>query len=215
MQKILFLEAVKMEDKTHLEKNKDASKKKYEENAVVLDFLAKGKQKPGDKVPLYAKEPIVQALGETYFTLLELVPYKHASFAPRERIFIGKGNKRNKIDHVKKRILYDGLSASAKFELLPVIESIINRDEKRFLDFYNKAKPITTRMHQLELLPGVGKKLMWDIINEVKKGPFTSFEDLKNRVRIIDPKKLISKRIITEIENENEKHRIFTRPPPS
>ncbi|MHA1300736.1 MAG: DUF655 domain-containing protein [Candidatus Helarchaeota archaeon] len=204
-----------MQFKDYTDKSKDLSKKKYEEYAVVLDFLARGKQKPRDKVPLYAKEPIVQAVGETYFTLLELIPYKYTSFSARERIFIGKGEKRKKIDHVKKRILYNDLTASAKFELLPVIEQIINNNEKRFLNFYNNAKPITTRMHQLELLPGVGKKLMWDIINEVKKGPFKDFKDLKNRVRIIDPKKLIAKRILTEIENENEKHRVFTRPPPS
>ena len=78
-------------------------------------------------------------------------------------------DKRKKIDHVKRRILYDALTASAKFELPLIIEQIIKKNEKRFLNFYNKAKPITTRMHQLELLPGVGKKLMWDIINEVKK----------------------------------------------
>ncbi|MHA1380355.1 MAG: DUF655 domain-containing protein [Candidatus Helarchaeota archaeon] len=204
-----------MQSKHYSDKNKESLKKKYEEFAVVLDFLARGKQKPGDKVPLYAKEPIVQAVGETYFTLLELIPYKNASFSPRERIYIGKGDKRKKIDHVKKRILFNELTASAKFELIPVIEKIIDNDEHRFLNFYNKAKPITTRMHQLELLPGVGKKLMWNIINEIKKGPFKDFEDLKNRVRIIDPKKLIVKRIITEIEYENEKHRIFTRPPPS
>ncbi|MFX1451918.1 MAG: DUF655 domain-containing protein [Promethearchaeota archaeon] len=204
-----------MYDKQYAEKNKDSSKKKYEEYAVVLDYLARGKQKPLDKVPLYAKEPLIQALGENYFTLLELVPYKHTSFSIRERIFIGKGDKRKKIDHVKKRILYDSLTASAKFELLPVIENIIDRNEKRFLNFFNTAKPITTRMHQLELLPGVGKKLMWDIINELKKGPFTNFDDLKQRVKILDPKKLIAKRIMTEIQNETEKHRIFTRAPPS
>ncbi|MFX0133796.1 MAG: DUF655 domain-containing protein [Candidatus Hodarchaeota archaeon] len=197
------------------EKNKDISKKKYEEHAFVLDFLAKGKQKPRDKVPLYAKEPIVQAVGENYFTLLELVPYKYTSFSIRERIFIGKGDKRKKIDHVKRRISHDALTASAKFELLPVVESIIDKNKKRFLNFFNTAKPITTRMHQLELLPGVGKKLMWDIINELKKGPFSDFEDLKQRVKIVAPKKLIAKRILTEIQNENEKHRVFTRPPPS
>ncbi|NVM00859.1 MAG: DUF655 domain-containing protein [Candidatus Helarchaeota archaeon] len=204
-----------MYNKRYSEKIKDLSKKKYEEYAVVLDFLARGKQKPRDKVPLYAKEPIVQAVGESYFTLLELVPYKFTSFSIRERIFIGKGDKRKKIDHVKKRILHNNLTASAKFELFPVIESIINRKEKRFLNFFNTAKPITTRMHQLELLPGVGKKLMWDIINELKKDPFSDFEDLKQRIKIIDPKKLIAKRILTEIQNETEKHRIFTRPPPS
>lgn len=202
-----------MHNKPNSKKEKDSIKKKYEEYAIVLDFLSKGKQKPGDKVPLYAKEPVVQAVGETYFTLLELVPYKFTTFSIREKIFIGKGDERKKIDHVKKRISYEDLTASAKFELPAVIENVTDNDEMRFLNFFNYAKPITTRMHQLELLPGVGKKLMWDIINEIKKGNFTDFDDLKKRVRIIDPKKIIAKRILIEIENEQEKHRIFTRPP--
>ena len=201
-----------MYDKQHLEKNKDASKKKYEEYAVVLDYLARGKQKPLDKVPLYAKEPIVQALGENYFTLLELVPYKYTSFSIRERIFIGKGDKRKKIDHVKKRILYDSLTASAKFELLPVIENIIDRNEKRFLNFFNTAKPITTRMHQLELLPGVGKKLMWDILEERKKGPFTDFKNITDRIKL-QPIQAIVKRVMIELEG-SDKYRVFTRHPP-
>ncbi len=191
----------------------DGPRKKYEEHVIVLDYMARGKQSPSDRRPSYAKEPILQSLGEDYFTLLELVPMKNQHFSMRERLFIGKQSReRKKIDRIKNRITYEDLSSNAKFELPGVIDDIITKNEKKYIDFFNNARPITTRMHQLELLPGVGKKLMWDLINERKKSPYDSFQDLMSRVKISDPKKLIIKRILAEIENEFEKHRIFTRP---
>ena len=41
-------------------------------------------------------------------------------------------------------------------------------------------------MHMLELLPGVGKKHMWEIIEARKDKPFESFEDIKNRVKLAE-----------------------------
>lgn len=191
----------------------DYPRKKYEEHVIVLDYMARGKQSPSDRRPSYAKEPIVQSVGVDYFTLLELVPMRNQHFNMRERLFIGKSSReRRKIERIKNRITFDDLSSNSKFELPGVIDDIITKNEKKYIDFFNNARPITTRMHQLELLPGVGKKLMWDLINERKKAPYESFEDLMSRVKISDPKKLIIKRILGEIENENEKHRIFTRP---
>ena len=52
------------------------------------------------------------------------------------------------------------------------IQTIVLEDEARFIRYFNEAGPITTRMHALELLPGIGKKLMWAVLNERKKGPF-------------------------------------------
>jgi len=64
-------------------------------------------------------------------------------------------------------------------------------------------------MHQLELLPGVGKKHMWEIINARKEKLFEGFDDLKNRVKLMpDPEKAIIKRILAELKGK-EKHRLF------
>ena len=64
-------------------------------------------------------------------------------------------------------------------------------------------------MHQIELLPGVGKKHMWEIINARDEKPFESFQDIKNRVKLLsDPERLIIKRITLELEG-TEKHRLF------
>ncbi|MHA1786148.1 MAG: DUF655 domain-containing protein [Candidatus Helarchaeota archaeon] len=196
-----------------LRRDDDLHRRKYEEYVIILDFMARGRQSPSDRRPSYSKEPIIQSVGVDYFTLLELVPYRNQRLNIGEKLFIGKGDRqKKKIERIKNRISYQDLTPNAKFELPRVIEDIIDANPKKFIDFFNNARPITTRMHQLELLPGVGKKLMWNLINERKKSPFLNFEDLVSRVKISDPKKLIIKRILNEIENESEKHRIFTRP---
>ena len=183
------------------------SSKKYEEYAYVLDFLRNGKLDV--KRQAYTHEPVIQAVGEEFFTLLELTPKKDVTVNTHERVFIGVGN-RDKIDHVKKRIDYEELTTTAKMELPVAVEKIVDKRELDFINFFNEARPLTNRMHQLELLPGIGKKLMWEIIEERKKKPFDNFNDLVTRVRISDPKKMIVKRILNELEKQ-DKYQIFTR----
>lgn len=184
--------------------------KKYEDRGIVLDFLSQGH--PNDPRPIHLKEPIAQILGDTFFTLLEVVPLKDATFSPHERVFIGKGE-RDKVDRIKRRVGYEELTAAAKSELPSAIESLIAESPERFIEFFNRAVPLTTRFHQLELVPGIGKKLMWAIINERKKGPFADFEDLEKRVKgLVSPKAHIAKRIDMELQG-TDKYRIFVRPP--
>ena len=78
------------------------------------------------------------------------------------------------------------------------------------IDFFNKAGPINMRLHQMELLPGIGKKHTTMILEERDIEPFKSFEDIKNRVKLVpDPKKTIMRRIYVELNNE-DKHRLFS-----
>ncbi|MGQ9720214.1 MAG: DUF655 domain-containing protein [Candidatus Jordarchaeum sp.] len=184
------------------------SSKKYEEFAYVLDNLPQGYA--NDPRPTFQRDPITQAVGETHFTLLELVPRKGVTFSLHERIYIGKGS-RKKINHVQKRIRFDDLTPTAKSELPFVIEKIVVLREKEFVSFFNNARPITTRMHQLKLIPGIGRKTMWLILEERKKESFKSFEDINNRVRMPEPKKAIVNRILSELKGE-DKYNLFTRP---
>ncbi|MFT4344016.1 MAG: DUF655 domain-containing protein [Candidatus Woesearchaeota archaeon] len=179
-----------------------------EETAVVLDFLPNGY--PFDDRPNHLKTPVAQALGKTKFILLELVPKKGVGLQPNEEVYIGEG-KRDKIHHINGKIGYDKLTSTARNEIEYIIKDIITKDESRFISFFNTARPLTTRMHQLELLPGFGKKHMWEIINERDNADFTSFADLKKRVKLLpDPEKAVLKRMIKEIEG-NEKYRLFTQ----
>lgn len=178
-----------------------------EECAIVLDILPNGY--PFDSTPGFRKTPIVQALGKQKFVLLELVPKKDIEIKPYEEVYIGEG-KRDKIHHIIGRLDIEKLTATAKAELEFVVKDLVKTNEKRFMDFFNTAQPLTTRMHQLELLPGLGKKHMWEIIEMRKDKLFQSFEDLKNRVKLMpDPEKIIVKRILSEIDGL-EKHRLFT-----
>ncbi|RMF05411.1 DUF655 domain-containing protein [Candidatus Woesearchaeota archaeon] len=180
--------------------------KPREEYAIVLDFLPHGY--PFDNRPSHRKTPIVQAIGKTRFALLEIVPKPGVFLQPHEEIYIGEG-KRDKVHHINGKLDVGKLTGTAKAELEFVVKEAVKNNEARFVEFFNKAQPLTTRMHQLELLPGLGKKHMWAIIEERRIEPFKSFEDLKKRVKLMpDPEKILSKRILAEIYG-HEKHRIF------
>jgi putative nucleotide binding protein len=180
---------------------------KKEINAVVLDILPKGY--PDDPRPMYRREPLVQAVGIEQFKLLELIP-KTLSIEIGEYVYIG-GGERQKIERVKRRLRYDELTHAAVQELPFAIERIIKDNEKSYVDFYNRALPITPKLHMLHLLPGIGKKLMWEIIEERGKKPFENFDDLSLRIKAVPhPDRMILNRIIEEIEDPNVKYHLFT-----
>lgn len=175
-----------------------------EENAIILDYLEHGY--PFEQGTM--KSPIAQALGINHLTILELIPKKGVHLRPYHEVYIGEG-KREEIHHIKGRILFDKLTTTAKKELPHIIEEVVDKNEKRFVDFFNKAQPLTMRMHQLELLPGLGKKHMWEILQARKAKPFESLEDLKNRVKLIpDPKGMVMKRVLAELKGA-EKYKLF------
>lgn len=179
----------------------------YEEYAYVLDYLQYGR--PVTDKPRHLALPTVQVIGESYFTLLEAEVRAGAQATLHERIYIGR-ERREKINRIIGRIGYNDLTANAKAELLPVLEKLITSQEQRFVSFFNNSQPITPRMHALELLPGIGKKSMWQIINAREKKPFANFEDIQERTSIGDPGKVIAKRILDELSG-GEKYRIFSR----
>ena len=168
-----------------------------EEYGIVLDFLPNGY--PFDTRPLHRKTPIAQALGKEHLVLLELVPKKGIFLQPYEEVYIGEG-KRDKIHHIIGKIHPSKLTETAKSELNYVIKEVVDKNEKKFVDFFNKAGPINARRHQIELLPGIGKKHMWDIIEKRQEKPFESFEDMKKRIQNLpDPEKAVEKRIFREL----------------
>jgi len=175
-----------------------------EESAIVLDYLEHGY--PLEKIGM--KNPIVQALGTGHLTLLELIPKKDIFLQPHQKIYIGEG-KRDDIHHIKGKIPYDKLTITAKKELQHVVKEVVELNQSKFIAFFNKAQPLSMRMHQLELLPGLGKKHMWEIIKIRRFKPFESFDDLKERVKLLpNPKQVIVKRIMLELKG-NEKYKLF------
>ncbi len=184
------------------------SSKRYEEYAYVLDNLPHGR--PGSR-PGYRAGALVQVIGEAYFTLLEAISREDVTFKTSDRLYVGK-EAREKITYIIGRIGYEELTSNAKMELPSVIEKIVLNRKGWFVNFFNTAQAITPRMHMLELIPGIGKKYMWQILDEREKAPFKSFDDLQQRAEIPNPAKLITKRILEELSSES-KYRLFTRAP--
>lgn len=190
--------------------NAKGNKPEREEYAWILDYLPYGN--PNDNRPTYQKKPLVQAVGDKQFVLMELVPKEGVAPEIQSRVYIGEGD-RKEIDHVKHRIHFNDLSSGSQLEIPFVLEQSVKHHEERFVKFFNEAHPITTRLHMLELLPGIGKKLMWAIIDERKKGEFKSFADLHERVGAMHtPEKVVVNRILEELKDDNIKYRLFTRP---
>ena len=172
----------------------------------MLDFLPNGYA--ADTRPMHMKSAIAQALGKEHLILLELVPKKGMFLQPNEEVYMGEG-KRDKIHHIVGRISYDKLTQTACMSLEQYVEKTVAENEKKFVDFFNKAQPINTRSHQIELIPGIGKKHMWEILEERDKKPSESFVDIKERVKLMpDPRKAVIKRVLMEIRGE-DKYRIF------
>ena len=186
----------------------ERSEKRYEEYAYVLDYLAHGR--PGTH-PGYRAGALVQLVGEEYFTFLEAIAREGTILKTADRVYVGKDSRR-KITYIIGRINYDDLTSNAKMELSGTLEKIVLNREKWFTNFFNTAQAITPRMHALELIPGIGKKYMWQIIDERERKPFQTLEDLQNRANMPNPSKLITRRILEELAGES-KYRLFTRAP--
>ena len=173
-----------------------------EEHARVLEYLPNG-------YPLEGKMmPIAQAIGKQNLVLLELVPRKGISLETGEEVYIGP-DKREKIYYILGRLKREKITEHSKEKLMEVIENITKEREKQFIDFFNKAEAINKRVHQIELLPGMGKKHMQEIIKEREEKEFGSFEDMKKRVsNLPDPEKAVEKRIFQEI-TQMERYNLF------
>ncbi|MEM2098519.1 MAG: DUF655 domain-containing protein [Candidatus Bathyarchaeia archaeon] len=184
--------------------------KRYEEYAYVLDFLPHGR--PGMRATGragYRAGALIQCIGEEFFTLLEALVKEGLVLKPGDRVYVGKES-REEVTYIIGRVGYDELTGAAKVELPSVIDRIVLNREEWFVNFFNTARAITPRMHALELVPGIGKKYMWQVINERERRPFESYEDLQKRTELPNPVKLITKRVLEELEGET-KYRLFTR----
>ena len=139
-----------------------------EEYAIVLDYLPNG-------YPLEKKMiPVVQAIGEKNLTLLELVPRRGSAFEIGEKVYIGEG-KRDKVYYILGRLPREKITESAKSQLEEFIKKVVKERESEFVSFFNKSDAINKRVHQLEFLPGLGKKHMQDILKQRQEKLFESF----------------------------------------
>ena len=185
-------------------RRRDEKKVFREDYALILDYMPQGN--PMDRHhPSHKTRPIAQAIGDRYFTLLEFYPKPGVSLAQGERVYVGIRFKelREKVDYVwGEPLIYDDLSG------------VVLDKEEVFVTFFNISSPLTIKLHSLELLPGIGKKTMWTLLEERRKRPFESFQDIKNRGKISDPVAIIVERILSELQGK-ERYYLFIDPPPN
>lgn len=175
-----------------------------EEFAIILDYLPYG-YPMGQK-----RNPVAQAIGVKTLALLELVPRRGITLEVKEKVYIGP-EKRDKIYFIAGRLPRERLTETAKIQLQEFVENDVAEQEKKFIDFFNNAQAINTRLHQIELLPGFGKKHTEELLQVRAEKPFESFEDIKTRITSIpDPKKAIEKRIMEELL-ERQRFNLFVR----
>ncbi len=164
--------------------------------AIVLDKIKREIK--------YKQTAVIQCIGNSNFSILEVIsddPVKIQDVITTE----------NKI---VRRITYNKLSSTAKKEIDRSIEAIVIVNPEKFINFFNNARPIGLRRHQLDLLPMIGKKHRLAIIEHIKsKGKFESFDDIKKIEMMPDPVKIIVNRIVDEvIDGPEVKYNLFTMP---
>jgi putative nucleotide binding protein len=171
-----------------------------EEYAIILDYLPNG-------YPLEGKMmPIAQAIGEVNLTLLELAPRRGVSLEVGEKVYIGK-DKRDKIYYILGRLHREKITEHAKEQLKERIKKVVEENENKYVEFFNKSDAINKRLHQIELLPGMGKKHMQEIVEKREEKEFESFEEMKSRIQNLpDPEKAIERRIFEEMTTEERYH---------
>lgn len=177
-----------------------------EDYAWVLEYLPLG------RADALKREPVVQLLGTRFFTLLEANVKPNASIVLGQKLYVGREG-REEVEHIKGRISHADLTNGAREFLPTMLKKAVQEREADFVAFVNNAKPISIRVHTLDLLPGIGKKNMEALLREREAKPFESMADIHKRIpTLADPTTIFIHRILSELQG-NEKYYLFTKPP--
>lgn len=172
---------------------------------LVLDYLPHGRA--DDDRPQYQKDPLAHGIEPATFGLVELALTPESSLTIGTTVQIAPPEE--SIERVRE-IEYADLSGGAQSELEHVVADLVEANEDRFVEFFNEAGPITLRLHQLNLLSGIGDKLRDTILDERERNEFTDLDDLDERVDgLHDPKGILVDRIIAEIQDDDVKYKLF------
>ena len=181
--------------------------KKFRE-VIVLDLLIHGH--PEEDRPSWAKTPIAQVLTFPDFVLYEVKVYKNSNIQVQEQKTYEEFLNEEKIKEVLKKIDFNDLTSTSKALIQPILETEVLKFEDEFINFFNNSTSITPRMHSLKLLPGIGQKHMWEILEARDRQKFVTFQDISDRTSISNPPKIISLRIIKELQRD-VKYYLFSK----
>ena len=175
----------------------------------VLDILQHGGVDRPDKTANRNWQPVCQVLLVPTYHFFELALNKGEIVSIQQKIeYVGE---KSPLGRIQRRLAYGDLTMTSKDILPDVLQSYVKDNEAQFVEFLNQAGPITIKRHSLEVLPGIGKKTMWDLVNQRQRAPFQSFDDLKRRVPGLKIEEIIAKRIVEELSLPDEKHFLFVK----
>lgn len=174
----------------------------------ILDVLQHGRVDRSDK-PHHSWTPICQIIEIPNFQLFEIEMNKGSMVSIQDKVIIS--GPEGSLGKIQRKIKYEDLTPTSHDMLQETLYHFIQENESKYIEWFNKAGPITIKRHSLEVLPGIGKKIMWDIVNERNKKLFESFADMALRVPGLKPIELIAKRIVEELASDEEKHYLFVR----
>jgi putative nucleotide binding protein len=181
--------------------------KKFRE-VVILDVLIHGH--PEEDKPSWAKTPIAQVLTFPDFVLYDVKVEKNSQIEVQEQKTYEEFLNEEKLKEVLKKIDYNDLTNTSKALIQPILEKEVLKYEEEFIKFFNNSTSITPRMHALKLLPGIGQKHMWEILEARERQKFGEFQDIADRTSISNPAKLIAQRIIKELQRD-VKYYLFSK----
>ena len=182
---------------------------KKNRDMAVLDILLHGH--PEVNKPSWLKVPLAQVLTFPDFVLYEIKINKDSDIKVQEKQTYEQFLSDRKMSDVLKKIDYSDLTATSKALIQPILEAEVLNYEEEFINFFNKSTSITPRMHSLKLLPGIGQKHMWEIIEARQKQFFVTFQDIADRTSVAHPAKQVAMRIIKELQREGIKYFLFSK----
>ena len=157
----------------------------------------------------YRKEfNVIHVIGEAHFSLLKIF-LKHQLIGRVIGDRIDLEANKSSFQRIRK-INLKQIPRGSEYPLEEQLTKLVkNQEQNRFVKFFNEAKPITIKLHQLKLLPGVGQKRMWTIIESRKQKEFDSYSDIEKRTGF-SPIPVLVKRILEELSGE-EQHVLFVK----
>ena len=150
------------------------------------------------------KEDVVTAMSEKTLGFCRLkVKSGGDLLIPSQRLYICLDSaQRKEVVSILGMARRDRMSNMAKMDLPLVVQMFVEEHASYFVDeFYNKAGPISLKVHGFELLPDVGKKKAGQMVaarNSV--GVFASLEELNTSCNI-DAAELLARRFVQELED--------------
>lgn len=181
--------------------------KKFRE-VIILDILMHGH--PEEDKPSWSKKSIAQVLTFPDFVLYEVRANRNSNIKVQEQKTYEEFLNEEKLREVLKKIDYKDLTSTSKALIQPIIEAEVITFEEEFIKFFNNSTSITPRMHALKLLPGIGQKHMWEILEARQRQKFVTFQDITDRTSISSPIKLLTLRIVKELQRD-VKYYLFSK----